>query len=197
MPSQSLRRSLLAAVGLVAVPVVTLWNRAMTWRESPLSRPADSEDDARVVEHVRDWRTYLRGVDVHFGPREDPQRSPADGDIATGLARWVGSRFLRGYTRGNHVYLCPATPRPVRVHQAGHTPAFGDVFEPLAAGYRDDGGLPDEPLWTFDVMLPGDFPHTFLRLTDRRGLTGAYEAWLRDGRIRRVRETGSDERPVS
>lgn len=188
MAVRSLQRWLLAAAGVVAVPVVALWNRVVTWRERPLPRPGVSSRDPRVVEHVRGWRTYLRGFDAHFGPDGHPDGSPDDGDLVVGLARWAGSRFLRGYTLGNHVYLCPATPRTVRVHQAGHTPAFGGVFEPLVAESRDDDGLPDEPLRTFDVMLPGDFPHTFLRLTDRRGLGGAYRAWYLDGWIQRVPE---------
>lgn len=188
MPPRGPQRWLLAAAGAVAVPIISLWNGLMSRRERPLTQPDTPLPEPRVVEHVRGWRSYLRGFDAHFGPDGHPGRSPEDGDLVAGLARWAGSRFLRGYTLGDHVYVCPATPRTVRVHQAGHTPAFGDLFEPLAGDYRDDGGLPDEPLRTLDVMLPGDFPHTFLRLTDRRGLGGAYRAWYREGRIRRVRE---------
>lgn len=188
MPRGTLRFWLLVAAGALALPVVTLWNRLLVRREGSASRSAASSDDPKVIEHVRSWASYLRGFDAHHGPDGHPDRSPDDGDIVAGLARWAGSRFLRGYTIGNHVYLCPATPRAVRVHQAGHTPAFGDVFEPLAGDYRGDGGLPDEPLRTLDVMLPGDFPHTFLRLTDRRGLAGAYRAWCHDGRIQRTSE---------
>jgi hypothetical protein len=62
------------------------------------------------------------------------------------------------------------------------------VFDPLRNGPREDGGLPDEPLATLDVMLPGRFPHSLFRPTDRRGIRGAYAAWLHDGAIRRVRE---------
>lgn len=187
MAPRARRRWLLAAVGAVALPVVALWNRLLTWRTAPLPEP-EPRPDARVVEHVRGWRAYLRGFDAHHGPDGRPDRPPREGDLVAGLARWAGSRFLRGYTIGNDVYVASDTPRKVRVHQAGHTPSFGEVFEPLAADSRDDGGLPDEPLLTLDVMLPGDVPHTFLRLTDRRGLAGAYRSWYRDGRLVRVRE---------
>lgn len=187
MPHRSLQRWLLAAVGVAALPVLILWNRLMAWRERPLPDPEGSAD-RRVVEHVRGWRAYIRGFDAHHGPDGHADRPPGSGDLVDGLERWVRSGFLRGYTLGDHVYVCRHAPRTVRVHQAGHTPAFGDRFEPLAADYRADGGLPDEPLRTVDIMLPGDFPHTFLRLTDRRGLGGAYRTWYRDGRLRRVRE---------
>ena len=184
------RRLLLAAVGLLALPAVALWNRAMRRRERPLPRDTDPAAEPVVVEHVRDWATYLRGFDAHHGPSgsPDPTVDPAAGDLRSGLATWVEHRCLRGYTIGAHVYVCPDAPRVVRVHQAGHAPAFGEVFEPLAAEERDDGGLPDEPLHTLDVMLPGAFPHTFLRRTDRRGLAGAYRAWFHDGRLERVHE---------
>lgn len=189
MSPRPLRRWLLAAVGAIAVPVVALWNRLLVRRDRPLPPAGDSQStDSDIVEHVRGWRAYLRGFDAHFGPDGHPDRPPAGGDLVDGLARWTASRFLRGYTLGADVYVCPNTPLTVRVHQAGHTPAFGEAFEPLVGDYREDGGLPDEPLRTVDVMLPGDFPHTFLRLTDRRGLAEAYRAWCRDGRIRRVRE---------
>lgn len=101
---------------------------------------------------------------------------------------WIESGFLRGYTQGNHVYLCSYAPRKARVHQAGHTSAFGEEFEPLERNIRRDGGLSDELLKTKDVMLPGGFPHTFLRLTDERGLTKTYMEWLRDRKIERVKE---------
>lgn len=188
MARRALRHWLLGAAGAIAVPIIILWNRLMVRREGPVLETATSPDDPQVVEHVRSWVSYLRGFDAHHGHDGHRDRSPEDGDLVAGLARWAGSQFLRGYTLGNQVYLCPATPRAVRVHQAGHTPAFGEVFDPLAGDFREDGGLPDEPVRTLDVMLPGNFPHTFLRLTDRRGLTDAYRAWCRDGRIRRTLE---------
>ncbi|MFB6354335.1 MAG: hypothetical protein ABEJ92_09635 [Halobacteriales archaeon] len=188
MSPRPLQRWVLAAVGAVAVPVVALWNRLLSWRDRPFpGAEGASPADPDIVEHVRGWRSYLRGFDAHFGPEGHPDRPPAAGALVDGLARWAASRFLRGYTLGDDVYVCPLTPLTVRVHQAGHTAAFGEVFEPLAGDYRADGGLPDEPLRTVDVMLPGAFPHTFLRLTDRRGLAETYRAWCRDGRIRRVR----------
>lgn len=188
MPARALRHWLLAAAGAVAVPVVAIWNWLLVRSERSHSPTIDSAVEPEIIEHERSWWTYLRGFDAHHGPDGHPDGSPDDGEVIAGLARWASSRFLRGYTLGNHVYLCPATPRVVRVHQAGHTPAFGEVFEPLGGEPRDDGGLPDEPLRTVDVMLPGNFPHTFLRLTDRRGLTGAYHAWYHSGHIRRVQE---------
>lgn len=182
------RRALQAAVGLLALPVVVVWDRLITRREQSLSRADDPAAEPAVVEHERGWPRYLRGFDAHHGRGGTPDGTPSNGDLVAGLARWAESGFLRGYTLGNHVYVCRDAPRPVRIHQAGHTPAFGEVFEPLAGERRPDGGLPDEPLHTLDVMLAGDFPHTFLRFTDRRGLAGAYRAWLHDGRIDRVRE---------
>ena len=55
----------------------------------------------------------------------------------------------------------------------------------VRADRRADGGLDDEPLRTLDVMLPGAFPDTLLRLRDPRGLGETYDRWLREGRIRR------------
>lgn len=177
------------AVALLAIPLLSLWNALVTARSSSgAPGPADPDREPRIVEHERRWRTYIQGFHVHHGDDATPGESPADGDFWEGLRLWLDSRFLRGYTIGNDVYLCPRTPERIRVHQAGHTPAFGDMFEPLSGDYRADGGLPDEPLRTLDVMLPGDFPHTFLRVRDPRGLTGAYRAWLHDGSIRRVSE---------
>lgn len=181
------RRTKLAA-GLLAVGLLSLWNRIVQLRGGRFDRNDSAVDDPVLTEHERSWRSYLRGFHAHHGAAGSLDRDPTDGRLVEGLLLWVESSFLRGYTIGNDVYLCPRTPRAVRVHQAGHTPSFGDVFEPIAGEYREDGGLPDEPLRTFDVMLPGDVPHTFLRLTDRRGLGGAYRAWDHEGRIRRVRE---------
>lgn len=188
MAASGWRRWLLAAVGAAVLPVIGGWNWVVGLRARSLPREADPTVDSRIVEHVRSWGRYLRGFDAHHGPGGHPDRSPEEGRLVDGLAAWTRSRFLRGYTLGNDVYLCPAAPRPVRVHQAGHTPAFGEVFDPIVGDRRADGGLPDEPLRTLDVMLPGNVPHTFLRLTDRRGLAGAYRAWYYDGRVERVRE---------
>ena len=177
-----------ALVGLVAVVVVHGWNRLVRTRDRPVPTAGGTVDHPRIVEHERGWRTFLRGFDAHHGPDGGPDRSPAEGRLWRGLAAWVASGLLRGYTVGNDVYLCPHTPLAVRVHQVGHTPAMGELFDPIVRERRPDGGLPDEPLRTLDVMLPGGLPHTFLRLTDRRGLRGAYRAWRFDGRIDRVRE---------
>lgn len=174
-------------VGLLAIPVVALWNRLVTAR-SPVPEAGRATTDAAVTEHERGWVDYLRGFDAHHGPEGSPDARPAEGSLRRGLRLWVEADFLRGYTLGDDVYVLRGTPTVVRIHQAGHTPTFGAVFEPLADEYRSDGGLPDEPLHTLDVMLPGEFPHTLLRLRDRRGLRGAYRAWLHDGRIDRVRE---------
>lgn len=182
-------RPLRLAAGLVGIVVVTLWNRAVSFGSGTLPRgPAAAEGERAVIEHERGWRTYLRGFHAHHGEGGNPDRPPKSGDLWRGLDLWVGSRFLRGYTLGDDIYLCPGAPLPVRVHQTGHTPAFGAAFEPIRGDRRDDGGLPDEPLWTFDVMLPGDFPHTFLRLSDRRGLREGYREWRFEGRIARVVE---------
>lgn len=166
-------------IGIVGVIVVAVWHRLLPGVVGPSGSATDREEP-RIVEHERAWGPYLRGFDTHHGSGE--------GSLRFGLARWVKSGFLRGYTLGNDVYVCPRTPLAVRVHQAGHTPAFGAAFDPIHRPRRADGGLPDEPLRSLDVMLPGGLPHTFLRLRDRRGLRAAYRAWLEDGRIRRRRD---------
>lgn len=177
------------AVALLAIPLMTIWNLIVTaGSRNDVASSVDSETPPRIREHERNWRSYIRGFDAHHDDDGAPDKGPDDGDFWEGLLLWLNSRFLRGYTIGNDVYVCPRTPRKVRIHQAGHTPVFGEIFEPLEADYQADGGLPDEPLRTLDVMLPGDFPHTFLRLKDPRGLTGAYRAWLHDGTIQRVPE---------
>lgn len=196
-----------AAIGLLALPLVAAWNRLVT-ALSPVpeagtaadpasgaaavavgdSASGSAPDDPAIVEHERGWLAYLRGFDAHHGPDGSPDGTPADGSLLRGLRCWVDSDFLRGYTLGNDVYVLRSAPAIVRIHQAGHAPAFGAVFAPLAGEYRDDGGLPDEPLHTLDVMLPGDFPHTFLRLQDSRGLRGLYRDWVQSGRIERVEE---------
>lgn len=158
--------------------------RAISGGVEPVDPPIDAAPE--IVEHERGWIDYVRGFDARFG--KGLGNDPANGEFWRGLAVWLDHRLLRGYTDGDRVYVCPDAPRVLRVHQAGHTPAFGAVFEPLAGDYRPDGGLPDEPLRTFDVMLPGDFPHTFLRLTDRRDLGATYDDWVSRGRIRRTSE---------
>lgn len=173
--------------GLVALPVMALWNRLATIAETPLPREP-TYGEPRVIEHERDWMTYIRGYDAHNGPGGSPEAPPSEGRFWRGLAVWAEGQWMRGYTKGKHVYLCPDAPRIVRVHQAAHAPAFGAVFDPLRTEPRENGGLPDEPLATFDVMLPGRFPHSLLRATDRRGIGGAYAAWVHDRAIRRVRE---------
>lgn len=202
-----------AAIGLLALPLVAAWNGLVT-ALSPVPEARTSADpasgaaattpasgapagdpdsgasaaDPAIVEHERGWLAYLRGFDAHHGPDGSPDGTPAGGSLVRGLHCWFDSDFLRGYTLGNDVYVLRGAPAIVRIHQAGHAPAFGAVFAPLADEYRDDGGLPDEPLRTLDVMLPGDFPHTFLRLRDSRGLGGLYRDWVRSGRIERVSE---------
>jgi hypothetical protein len=156
------------------------------------SAPEDARDDAAVVEHERGWYDYLRGFHAHHGDRasygvpEAPGDHPEHGDLRHGLDVWWQSNCLRGYTLGDDVYVCPGTPRTVRVHQAGHAPSFGARFQPMARERREGGGLPDEPLRTLDVMLPGGLPHTLCRLRDQRGLGEAYDEWLREGRIGRL-----------
>lgn len=176
-------------MAVVAIPVLTVWNALVT-RSEPDTPDGVSEGDCdpRIIEHECDWVTYLRWYDAHNGPEGSPEADSDDGSLWRGLGVWAGGQFMRGYTVDNHVYLCPNAPRLVRIHQAAHAPVFGAAFEPLRNDYREQGGLPDEPLLTFDVMLPGRFPHSLLRFTDRRGLAGAYTAWLHDGTIRRVRE---------
>ncbi|WP_436909640.1 hypothetical protein [Halosimplex marinum] len=203
MTRSTVRALLLTAVGLLAVPVVAGWNRLVTARApvppagtSPTADPSASEpatdtsatDAPAVTEHERAWPDYLRGFDAHHGPAGSADAGPGEGSLLRGVRLWVESDFLRGYTLGDDVYVVARAPTVVRVHQAGHTPEFGAAFDPLAADYREDGGLPDEPLRTADVMLPGTFPHTLLRLRDPRGLRGAYRAWLHDGHLERVAE---------
>lgn len=172
-------------VGLLAVAVIRSWNAVVTRTLGQRGgRPrSDPSDDPVLVEHERNWYDYLRGFDAHHGDAGD---HPEHGSFWAGLDRWLESGCLRGYTLGDHVYVCPNAPRVLRVHQAGHAPSFGRQFDPLVAPRRADGGLEDEPLRTLDVMLPGDLPHTLLRLRDPRGLGATYDRWLREGRIRRA-----------
>lgn len=180
-------RHLQSFVGLLALAVLAGWNALVRASSGGVELPdVPTDAESEIVEHERGWIDYVRGFDAHV--RRGAGNDPADGEFPRGLAVWLRSRLLRGYTDGNHVYVCSNAPRVLRVHQAGHTPAFGAVFEPLAGDYRPDGGLPDEPLRTFDVMLPGDFPHTLLRLSDRRGLGETYDDWICEGKIRRVSE---------
>lgn len=176
----SIGRTLFA---LSAIGIITVWNTVIRARETPIET-AVSEGSPSVIEHERSWAQYIRGYDIHHG--SGTQKT--GGSFWRGLLRWSEGGFLRGYTIGDDVYLCPNTPRIVRVHQAGHAPRFAEAFEPLTETTRENGGLPDEPLYTFDIMLPGGFPHTFLRLTDRRGLSGAYRLCLANGLIRRNKQ---------
>lgn len=179
-------RALRRVAGLLALVGIRTWNAAVA---ATLGRrrgrdPATSADDPDVVEHERNWYDYVRGFDAHHGDADGDH--PEHGSFRNGLDRWLDAGCLRGYTLGDHTYVCPNAPRVLRVHQAGHAPPFGREFEPLRTERRADGGLDDEPLRTLDVMLPGAFPHTLLRLRDPRGLGEAYDRWLEEGRIRRA-----------
>jgi hypothetical protein len=177
------------AVGCGAIAVFTAWNYLMALLTT--KRTDDSNGSGEIIEHERDWESYIRGFHSHFGEsgERDPQMDYTEGEFRQGLRLWVSKGMPRSYTLGNHTYFCPYAPRVLRVHQAGHAPAFGKKFEPLRTERRDNGGLEDEPLGTFDVMLPGDFPHTFVRLTDHRGLEDEYIDWVEDGRIERKKES--------
>ena len=179
-------RALQYAIALGAIVVMTVWNAVMTRIDSPGT--VSDVDDPDLIEHERNWYDYIRGFHAHHGSvdGEDVQGDHQEhGSFWDGLLRWQASGYLRGYTLGDDVYLAPNAPKGLRVHQAGHAPTFGSAFEPLRNDRRDNGGLPDEPLLTFDVMLPGGFPHTFVKLRDPRGLSRNYLQWLRTGRIHR------------
>ena len=168
-------------IAAVALGTLAGWN-ALVGAVRPVPRPATgAEGPPRLIEHERGWRDYVRGFHAHHGPDGFPEATPDDGSFRAGLLLWLEKRCLRGYTLGNHVYVCPDAPTILRVHQAGHAPAFGGLIETLVRPRRSDGGLDDEPLRTLDVMLPGDFPHTLLRLTERRDLRGTYERWVERG----------------
>lgn len=174
-------------VGCLAIALLSLWHRFTSLVTGGPARAASSgDDDADVVEYELGWYHYLKAMDAHHGPGGSPDRSIDSGSALRGLGVWIGTRFLRGYTLGDEVYVCSNAPQVVRVHQLGHAPSFGSEFPTLVYDRRESGGLEDAPLRTFDVMLPGDFPHTFLRLRDPRGLTDAYERWLQAGRLQRV-----------
>jgi hypothetical protein len=190
-------RQLRIAAAVVALLVFHVWHALLRIaRPRPESSGApvatDGGSEPAVVEHERGWYDYLRGFHAHHGDPESygvpaaPGDGPEHGDFWHGLDAWWQSNCLRGYTLGDDVYVCPGTPRVVRVHQAGHAPSFGGEFPTLADERRENGGLPDEPLRTLDVMLPGRFPHTCCRLRDERGLRERYGEWLSDGRIRRL-----------
>lgn len=172
-------------IALGALLVLRAWNAAVA---ATLGRANDPRpyavEEPELTEHERNWYDYVRGFDAHHGDADGDH--PEHGSFRSGLDLWLESGCLRGYTLGNDTYVCPNAPRVLRVHQAGHAPAFGGRFEPLRTELRADGGLEDEPLYTFDVMLPGAFPHTLLRLRDPRGLGAAYDRWLEEGRIRRA-----------
>ncbi|WP_255195571.1 hypothetical protein [Halorarius litoreus] len=174
-------RALQLAAASVALVVVAGWNAVVT-RVGEVPDDGTS-DDPLVVEHERNWYDYLRGYHVHVGDGDG--HLPEHGSLREGLVTWWETDCMRGYTRGNDVYLCPNAPTVVRVHQAGHAPAFGREFDPLRIERREDGALEDEPLRTLDVMLPAGFPHSLLRLRDRRGLGEAYERWVATGRLAR------------
>lgn len=173
-------------LALAVLAAMSLWHALLAPLRDPLDTTGTSERreaDAEVVEHVRNWYDYVRGFDAHHGPADGTH--PEHGSFWRGLRVWADTDYLRGYTLGDDVYVCSNCPPIVRIHQAGHAPSFGRAFDPLRTERRDDGGLEDKPLRTLDVMLPGGFPHAFLRLRDPRGLAEAYEAWVESGRIRR------------
>lgn len=177
-------------IGCVAIAVLSVWHQLLlvTRPNDPIETVSDrSDSDPDIVEYELSWYRYIKAFDAHHGPGGGIDRSIGSGSFLRGLRVWMSSRFLRGYTLDDAVFVCPNAPRVLRVHQAGHAPSFGQEFSTLARSCRENDGLPDEPLYTFDVMLPGDFPHTFLRLRDFRGLTETYEQWVRTGRIKRVR----------
>ena len=176
------------AVAAFAVASMAAWN-ALVCTLRPIPEPtADCDRPPRLIEHERTWWNYVRGFHAHHGPEGHPQARPAEGSFRAGLLLWLEKRCLRGYTLENHVYFCPNAPTVLRVHQAGHAPAFGGLVDTLVRPRRPDGGLDDEPLCTLDVMLPGDFPHTLFRLTDRRGLLETYERWVERGFVQRTSE---------
>lgn len=175
-------RALRLVAASVALVVVAGWN-ALVARLGETPTPGTAASDPAVVEHERNWYDYVRGYHVHLGDGDGDH--PEHGSFVEGLLTWWDTDCMRGYTRGNDVYLCPNAPTVVRVHQAGHAPAFGREFEPLRTERRDDGGLEDEPLRTLDVMLPAGAPHSLLRLRDSRGLRDTYDEWVSTGRIAR------------
>lgn len=178
-------------VGGIAIAVLSLWHWATSSIQDARDGSVNKEhDESEILEFELDWYRYIKAFDAHHGPGGGPNRATDSGAFVRGLRVWVETRCLRGYTLENEVYVCPNAPRVLRVHQAGHAPAFGKGCATLVQSRRENGGLDDEPLYTFDVMLPGDFPHTFLRLRDPRGLSDRYEAWLRDGKITRVGARG-------
>lgn len=180
-----MERNILARAGRSGVAVVVLaafaaWHCLLASLRDTVNPAAG---DPLVVEYERNVYDYVRGFDVHHGTGEAPGDSPEHGSFPRDLRVWLDANCLRGYTLGNEVYVLANAPRAVRVHQSGHAPAFGRTFDTLQAPRCPDGGLPDEPLTTLDVMVPGRFPHTFFRVRDRRGLRAAYVRWLRKGHI--------------
>lgn len=183
---QKSRRVLRLAVGLLAIVAIAGWNAVVARTLGGDAGPQTGDTDDRaadLVERERNWYDYVRGFHAHHGNADGDR--PEDGSFWSGLELWLDARCLRGYTIGDRTYVCSNAPRILRVHQAGHAPTFGRQFEPLRTERRPDDGLEDEPLRTLDVMLPGDFPHTLLRVRDPRGLGERYDAWLREGRIER------------
>ncbi|MFB6207699.1 MAG: hypothetical protein ABEJ05_14355 [Haloglomus sp.] len=187
-------RRLRIAAAVAALLGIHAWHALLrvARRESARSQPPGGDENPELLEHERGWYDYLRGFHAHHG---DPESygvpttdgdGPEHGDLWHGLDAWWQSNCLRGYTLGDDVYICPGTPRVVWVHQAGHAPSFGRDVPTLVGERRENDGLPDEPLRTLDVMLPGRFPHTCCRLRDERGLRDRYDEWLDRGRIQRL-----------
>lgn len=177
-------------VGCLGIVVLVVWHRLSLSEQSQHKAPHNPSSDEiapDIIEYELGWYHYMKAFDAHHGPGGSPERDFESGSFLRGLQTWINTRFLRGYTLDDDVYVCQNAPRVLRVHQAGHAPSFGSEFRTLVRPRRENGGLADAPLYTLDVMLPGDFPHTFLRLRDSRGLTEAYEEWLREGRIVRIR----------
>lgn len=176
-------------LGGLGIVLLSIWHWVLPGQSGATdssSSAISDESDPEIVEYELGWYHYLKAFDAHHGPGGSPEREVTSGSFIRGLQTWISTRFLRGYTLGDEVYVCPNAPRVLRVHQAGHAPSFGSRFPTLANPRRDNGGLEDEPLSTFDVMLPGEFPHTFLRFRDSRGLREAYDEWLQMGRIVRT-----------
>ncbi|WP_226042856.1 hypothetical protein [Natrinema sp. DC36] len=112
--------------GGLAIAVLSLWHRAISSIQVARDGPGTKErDDPALIEYELDWYQYIKAFDAHHGPGGGPDRAIDSGAFVRGLRVWLKTRCLRGYTIENEVFVCPNAPRMLRVHQAGHAPAFG------------------------------------------------------------------------
>lgn len=143
-----------------------------------------------ITVHERSWAGYWRGIDSSKNDASDPAAS-----AWRGFVRWVKGFFYRAYSTEDDgtpydedVFASPWFPEKLQAHEAAHTRVFGGQFPCHPYEHDPCGhGLDHEPLFEFDLMLPGYLSP--LRFSDLRDIRGAYSEWVHDGRVKFVTET--------